>query len=166
MQDLISRQAAIDAIDKNRQDLLFLRMYVAEHILVHYGRRVIEELPTADPVKNKLQCAIDGKTEEEIYDFLSWLMFEYAKQAESGFIPQEKSKNEPVKTTDNLRRTTYDELLEMFEDRFPFAKYVDYRPICHEIFTDDKIGITIFFENGDVIEYYPATAERKESCKT
>ena len=80
MNDLISRQAALDAIDKNRQDLLFLRMYVAEYILVHYGRRVIEELPTADPVKNKLQCAIDGKTEEEIYDFLSWLMFEYAKQ--------------------------------------------------------------------------------------
>lgn len=50
MDDLISRQAALDAIDKNRQDLLSLGMDGAEHILVHYGRRVIEELPTAERV--------------------------------------------------------------------------------------------------------------------
>ena len=49
MSDLISRQAAIDAIDKNRQDLLSLGMIGAEHTLVHYGRRVIEELPSAQP---------------------------------------------------------------------------------------------------------------------
>ena len=30
--------------------------------------------------KNRLQQEIDGMNEEEIYDFLSWLMFEYAKQ--------------------------------------------------------------------------------------
>lgn len=48
MTDLISRQAAIEAIDKNRQDLLSLGMDGAEHILVHYGRRVIEELPDAE----------------------------------------------------------------------------------------------------------------------
>lgn len=56
----------------------------------------------------------------------------------------------------------YKELLNIFEDRFPFAKYYDYRPICHELFTDDKIGITLFLENGDIIEYYPAIMERKE----
>lgn len=50
MSDLISRQAALGAIDKNRQDLLSLGMDGAEHILVHYGRRVIEELPTAERV--------------------------------------------------------------------------------------------------------------------
>lgn len=52
MSDLISRDAAIEAIDKNRQDLLSLGMDGAEHILVHYGRRVIEEQPTIDPVKH------------------------------------------------------------------------------------------------------------------
>lgn len=46
MKDLIDRQAAIEAIDKNRQDLLSLGMNGAEHILVHYGRRVIENLLT------------------------------------------------------------------------------------------------------------------------
>lgn len=40
----------------------------------------IYNAPTIEPVKNKLQRAVDGKTEEETYDFLSWLMFEYAKQ--------------------------------------------------------------------------------------
>lgn len=45
MDDLISRQAAIDAIDKNRDALLSSGMTGAEHILVHYGRRVIEDLP-------------------------------------------------------------------------------------------------------------------------
>lgn len=49
MSDLISRQAALSTIDKNRQDLLSLGMDGAEHILVHYGRRVIEELPSAQP---------------------------------------------------------------------------------------------------------------------
>lgn len=56
---------------------------------------------------------------------------------------------------------TYEELLNSFEDMFPFAKYEDYRPICHKLFTDGKVGITLFFENGDIIEYYPASAERK-----
>ena len=60
------------------------------------------------------------------------------------------------------RRMTYKELLNVFKDRFPFAKYEDYRPICHKLFTDGKVGITLFFENGDIIEYYPANEERKE----
>lgn len=52
MTDLISRQAALDEIDKNRLTLLSLGMDGAEHILAHYGRREIEELPTIDPVKH------------------------------------------------------------------------------------------------------------------
>ena len=51
MTELISRQAALAAIDKNRDALLSSGMAGAEHILVHYGRRVIEELPTIDTVK-------------------------------------------------------------------------------------------------------------------
>jgi hypothetical protein len=50
---------------------------------------------------------------------------------------------------------TFNEILERFKDEFPFAKVDDFRPICHELFTDGKQGITIWFENGDVIEYYP-----------
>lgn len=64
MTELISRQAALAEIDKNREALLSSGMTGAEHILVHYGRRVIEELPTIDAVpvvrckdcKNKEMC--------------------------------------------------------------------------------------------------------------
>lgn len=47
MIELISRQAALAEIDKNREALLQSGMVGAEHILVHYGRRVIEELPSS-----------------------------------------------------------------------------------------------------------------------
>ena len=40
----------------------------------------IDNAPTIEPVKNKLQRAVDGKTEEEMYDFLDWLMHKYANQ--------------------------------------------------------------------------------------
>ena len=63
MSDLISRNAAIEAIDKNRQDLLSLGMDGAEHTLVHYGRRVIEEQPTIDAVE-VVRCK-DCKHSEE-----------------------------------------------------------------------------------------------------
>lgn len=29
------------------------------------------------------------------------------------------------------------------------------RPICHELFTDGRQGVTIWLKNGDIIEYYP-----------
>ena len=32
------------------------------------------------PCSERLQHALDGKTEEETYDFLYWLMYKYAKQ--------------------------------------------------------------------------------------
>jgi hypothetical protein len=31
---------------------------------------------------------------------------------------------------------TFEEILNKFEDVFPFADVDDYRPICHELFTD------------------------------
>ena len=45
---------------------------------------------------------------------------------------------------------------------FPFADVDDYRPICHELFTDGKQGVTIWLKNGDVIEYYPNTESEVE----
>lgn len=50
---------------------------------------------------------------------------------------------------------TFEEVLNKFKDVFPFAEVDDYRPLCHELFTDGKPGITIWLKNGDIIEYYP-----------
>lgn len=52
MNDTISRQAALDEIDRNRQTLLSLGMNEEEYILFNYGRRVIEELPIIDTAKH------------------------------------------------------------------------------------------------------------------
>ena len=57
---------------------------------------------------------------------------------------------------------TFDDLLDKFYDAFPVAKVEDYRPICHELFTEGKPGITIWLKNGDVIEYYPAAEADEE----
>ena len=51
---------------------------------------------------------------------------------------------------------TFQNLLDSFQDVFPFAKVSDYRPVCHELFEDGKVGITIWLENGDMIVYYPS----------
>ena len=50
---------------------------------------------------------------------------------------------------------TFMDILDRFKDAFPFVHVSNYRPICHEMFTDGKPGITIWLDNGDVIEYYP-----------
>jgi len=50
---------------------------------------------------------------------------------------------------------TFEEVLNKFKDVFPFVDFDDYRPICHELFTDGKSGITVWLKNGDIIEYYP-----------
>ena len=50
---------------------------------------------------------------------------------------------------------TNKDLLMKFKDEFPFAKVNDFRPICHELFTDGRQGITIWLEDGSIVEYYP-----------
>ena len=50
MDDLISRAAALDAIDNERKLLIEQGRFGAEHILVHHARRVIEDLPAVDAV--------------------------------------------------------------------------------------------------------------------
>ena len=50
---------------------------------------------------------------------------------------------------------TYSEILDKFNDSFPFANVEDYRPICHELFEDGKEGCTIWLDNGDMVVYYP-----------
>jgi len=46
--DLISRADALDAIDNERKMLIEQGRFGAEHIVVHYARRIIEKLPGAD----------------------------------------------------------------------------------------------------------------------
>ena len=58
---------------------------------------------------------------------------------------------------------THEEILNKFKDEFPIIKIDDYRPICRELFTDGKQGITIWLENGDIIEYYPKGSELAEA---
>ena len=48
MDDLISRTAALDAIDHERELLIEREQYGAEHVVVHHARRMIEELPAVD----------------------------------------------------------------------------------------------------------------------
>lgn len=50
---------------------------------------------------------------------------------------------------------TNKELLMKFKNEFPFVKVNDFRPICHELFTDGRQGITIWLEDGSIVEYYP-----------
>ena len=57
---------------------------------------------------------------------------------------------------------TFDDLLDKFSDTFLFAEIDDQRPICHELFTDGKVGITIWLKNGDIIEYYPKAESEEE----
>jgi hypothetical protein len=61
------------------------------------------------------------------------------------------------------KRMTFAEILNVFKSTYASVatEINDYRPVCHELFTDGKEGITIWMNNGDVIEYYP-NAERKE----
>lgn len=47
-EDSISRKDTLDKIDEVRKDLLKLNMLGAEDILTHYGRRIVEEMPTND----------------------------------------------------------------------------------------------------------------------
>ena len=51
---------------------------------------------------------------------------------------------------------TYDCILNKFEKAFPNSpKIDDYRPVCHELFENGKVGITIWLANGDMVVYYP-----------
>ena len=63
-EDCISREEALRLIDEERQHLLRLNMDGAEHIIVHYARRIIEDMPSASSV----DCIDRQKTIAEIQD--------------------------------------------------------------------------------------------------
>ena len=54
MSDYIDRQAALDAIQAEREYMTRREEWLAEHILTHCGYRIIEDMPAADvePVRH------------------------------------------------------------------------------------------------------------------
>ena len=57
----------------------------------------------------------------------------------------------------NPTNITNQNIFDCFHENYPDVRVQDYRPLCSELFTKNKIGITIFLENGDIIQYYPKT---------
>ena len=78
--DTISRQAAIDALGDEPEVWTGKDEYAQGlNNQWHYDRNAIKAVPSAES-KGRLEQAISGKTAEEVYEILHWLMFQYAKQ--------------------------------------------------------------------------------------
>lgn len=60
---------------------------------------------------------------------------------------------------------TNGEILKTFGEKYPKLRVKDYRPLAPELFTNDLMGITIWLENGDVIQYYPKEAQVESEDK-
>lgn len=75
--DLISRQAAIEIFDCSISGVPFnVVRYVAQ-----YADKMLVKIKALPPAQqNCIARETAGKSPEEIYDFLYWLMFDYAKQ--------------------------------------------------------------------------------------
>ena len=54
---------------------------------------------------------------------------------------------------------TNGEILKLFKERYSDINVIDYRPLCPELFTNDLVGVTIWLDNGDVLQYYPREAQ-------
>ena len=58
---------------------------------------------------------------------------------------------------------TNGDILKTFREKYPKLMVKDYRPLSPKLYTNDLVGITIWLENGDVIQYYPK--EAREAVK-
>ena len=56
---------------------------------------------------------------------------------------------------------TNEEILRLFNRKYLEMSPIDYRPLCPELFTKDLVGITIWLDNGDVLQYYPKEAQKE-----
>ena len=56
---------------------------------------------------------------------------------------------------------TYIEILNKFSEEFPNADVDDYRP-SYSGFVKDKVGLTIWLKNGDMILYYPKLTQEEK----
>lgn len=80
MDDTIYRQAVIDRINKQREHLQ-PDIYPQDKIgdaAYRICAEFIERLPSAQPEISRIEQELHGKTPEEQYEFLYWLMFEFA----------------------------------------------------------------------------------------
>lgn len=57
---------------------------------------------------------------------------------------------------------TNGDILKTFNEKYPELKVQDYRPLCPEMFTHDLVGVTIWLDNGDVLQYYPKEAQKDD----
>lgn len=93
MKEYIEREALLETIDTEREELLAIAMFGSEHAVVHHARRFIEEAPAADVVEvetlkswlyeiamNNVGCHVDDFASacEEIISRVGGLM-EFAK---------------------------------------------------------------------------------------
>lgn len=81
MDDLISRQAAIDALLHNQEvysnnfgDDAIDKYTVA---IIDNDVQTIAQLPSAQPKISRIEQELHGKTPEEQYEFLHWLLLKF-----------------------------------------------------------------------------------------
>lgn len=54
---------------------------------------------------------------------------------------------------------TNQDIINQFTKAYPYLPVSDYRPLSPDVFTKGRIGITVWLENGDIIQYYPTSIE-------
>lgn len=69
MSDTINRQAAIDVVSKACEECRGIFARCEEYLLA---------LPSAEPEISRIEQELHGKTPEEQYEFLYWLLFKFA----------------------------------------------------------------------------------------
>ena len=70
--DLISRQAAIDVIEPTLKSILQGNSFKAINVMDK-----IRGLPSAEPETSRIEQELHGKTPEEQYDFIYWLLLKF-----------------------------------------------------------------------------------------
>ena len=55
------------------------------------------------------------------------------------------------------------DIYKMFCNEYQNISVADYRPLAGNVFTENRQGITLFMENGDILLYFPATEKRSDA---
>lgn len=79
MSDLIDREKAVRSLLDLQSDVREWDIGYFYHKIIQKCINAITSLPSAEP-NGRLEQAISGKTAEEVYEILHWLMYQYAKQ--------------------------------------------------------------------------------------
>ena len=74
--DLIYRQEAIEAMQKlEAEDIDMYGVSIPEGFDGERAVKALKELPSAEPEISRIERELHGKTPEEQYDFIYWLLF-------------------------------------------------------------------------------------------